>query len=451
MFKKIALLFIAILVIYTLLPDSDLTSGAELWITEEGSGVAAEDNLFNALAGLTVSPDKNMATSGMQLIAAANRTLAEFLESEKHLESGSKPAFDEYWANPALVPTEGVLILCDPRAQDCRDIWLSQNDTVQQLLAENEILLNRYRELKNYQEYHNTLVVDVRSPIPDFSTLMTLGRLYGTGIALRFIHGETSAALKELNSDMAFVRRLFSQADMLIIKMVALSMLKHDLYVYATLMDVRPDEIYLFDEIPALTAMESSLEKPAKYEFQMNMNLAREINEYPELITGKHGLPAWLPFPLYRMNHSINLIHHALNYNLEKSRLPAGEFYRQFSAKNESEDLKPGWLSYLYNPIGCILFTLSLPDFSKYIIRIHDMNGLISMINLKRHIKREKPEPDEIEAYVKQAKKKYFNPYTGGHFDWSPGEQTLSFQSPGSEFMINKLVIDFADRDAEKK
>jgi hypothetical protein len=143
------------------------------------------------------------------------------------------------------------------------------------------------------------------------------------------------------------------------------------------------------------------------------------------------------------------MIYHGFNKNLEKSRLPANEFYEQFSGEDEKQELKPGWLSYVYNPIGCILFTLSLPDLSKYIIRIHDVDGLISMINLKLHIKRENINPAETGNYVKQVKEKYYNPYTREQFDWNPGEQSLSFQGPGSDFVANKLNIVFKEPPKE--
>ncbi len=450
MFIKIALLFLVFLAIYLILPDAHLSPDAELWMAQETKPVSDKNNLFNALAGLTVAADENMITAGISQIQAANIMLAEFLKSDQHLQTGATPEFDVHWTDPALVPTEGVIILCEPRAQDCRDIWMSQKDTIEQLLVENKILLNRYQELQTYHEYRNTLTIDIRSPIPDFSTFMTLNRLYGTGIALRYMTKKPAAALIELKNDMAFLRGLISQADTMIIKMVALSMLKHDLYLYASLMDTRPEEIYLFDEIPSLTELERSIEEPIKYEFRMNMSLAHEIKTYPKLITVDLGVPAWLPFPLYRVNHSINMIHAALENTLHKSRLSASEFNQQpFSVQNDNREFKPGWLSYMYNPIGCILFSISIPDFNKYIIRIHDMDGLISMINLKRNIKRENLGPGDIEKYLKQAKNKYFNPYTGQNIDWNPGEQTLSFQSPGSDFVNNKLNLVFVETPEE--
>ena len=445
MFKKLALLFLVILTVYLLLPDVDLSQGSKQWIAQESVPLAEHDNLFNAIAGLTVAADENMTASGINQINAANIKLTEFLNSEENLQSGNSPDFDSHWTTPALVPTEGINILCDPRAQDCREIWLSQKNTIEQLINENGILLNRYQDLKQYPEYRNTLLTDVRSPVPDYSILMSLNRLHGAGIALRYSDPERAATLTDLNNDIAFLRRLISQADTLIIKMVALSMLKHDLYLYSSLMDTRPDEIYLFDELPALTSEERSIEEPIKYEFRMNTNLIYEIKTYPQLITGDLGVPYWLPFPMFRANHSINMVQKVLNKNLKNNQKTAIEFYQRYSVQNNGSEFKPGWLSYLYNPIGCILFSISIPDYSKYIIRIHDMDGLISMINLKRHIKRENLGPDDIEEYVKEMKNKYLNPYTGEHIDWNPGEQTLSIRSPGSDFITNKVNIIFPE------
>ena len=446
MFRKIALLLLVSLTIYLILPEVHLSPDAVLWMTQESNPGSDKNNLFNAITGLTVAADENMITAGTRQVHAANIKLAEFLKSDEHLQTGAKPKIDIHWTSPALVPTEGVIILCEPRAQDCRDIWMSQKDTIEQLLVENKILLIRYLDLQTYHEYQNTLAIDIRSPFPDYSTLMTLNRLYGAGVALRYMTEEPAAALIELKNDMAFLRRLISLADTMIIKMVALSMLKHDLYIFASLMDTRPTEIYLFNAVPFLTEPERSFEEAIKYEFRMNANLANEIKTYPQLITGDIGVPAWLPFPLYRVNHSINMIHTALANSLHKSRLSAIEFNQlSNSDHNDIREFKPGWMSYMYNPIGCILFSISIPDFNKYIIRIHDMDGLISMINLKRHIKHENLGPGDVEKYLKQAKNRYFNPYTGQNMDWNPGEQSLSFQSPGNDFVNNKLGLVFEE------
>lgn len=442
MLKKISLVFLILLGTYLLLPDVDVSSGAASWLSGDIPAITGQDNLFTTLVGLTVPANANANVEGARLINSANSTLDKFLTSADRAQDDMQPQYDDHWVKPDLVVTEGVNQLCDPRIKDCREIWTSQTDTIRQLAIDNTVLLQRYLELQHYPLYQTTLRADVHSPLPDFSTVMALNRLYGATLAVRVITGETGTALIDLRNDMNFIRRFILQADTLIAKMVALSMLKHDVYLYAAFMDIIPATSRLFEEVSLLTQQEASLEKPVQYEFRMNANLAHQIKSSPQQFASDLPAPAWLPFPLFRVNHSINLIHHAFSSVLEESRLPAPEFYlRQLDAKDKHLRLRPGWLSYAYNPIGCILFTLSIPDLGKYITRIHDMNGLITMVNLKRSIYNENIKATGIVEYLHKVKNTYFNPYTQGSIAWNPGEQVLSFNSPGLEPAANKLTL----------
>ncbi len=444
MLKKLALVLMLLITVYLVIPDSDLSSGAVDWMMGRQPLSGEQDNLFNGLAGLTVAAEQDFIKSGTQLVQAANTQLAIFLEAAHHLQSGARPDFDKHWYQPALRVTEGVNILCEPRNQDCRNIWISQKDTIFSLQKDNQVLLQRYDKLQNLSTYHTTLAADIRSPQPDYATLMAINRLLGAAIATRFLTGEPEPALAMLNQDIHFLRGLLAKADTLIAKMIALAMLKHDLYIYASLMDAPGELTYLFEDIRPLNEEERSFYSPILYEFRMNTNLAEEIKTYPELITGDLGVPAWLPFPLFRKNHTINMLQETFNEILERSRIPASSFHQYLQQKPQREEgLQPGWMDYVYNPIGCILFSLSLPDFDKYIVRMHDTQGLINMINLKLDIRKNGVKPESLSDYVHEARKIFSEPYTGKAFEWDPVERSLSFTSPDGINIRNSLQLSF--------
>ena len=55
------------------------------------------------------------------------------------------------------------------------------------------------------------------------------------------------------------------------------------------------------------------------------------------------------------------------------------------------------------NPIGTILLEVARPALGPYAARLHDLNGLITLVNLKRAIRVAGVEPAGLEAFVLQA------------------------------------------------
>ena len=449
MFKSILVLFLVAFSIYTFLPDVDYAPGAAEWLSQTPSEIPDEDNLFYVITGFTAAEDKNPYKEGKRMVDAANHALRLFVASGANLEKNSVPEFGAKWSNPDITATEDINVLCDPRFKECLDTWISQKDTIEKSAVDNILLLRRYKDLYGYKYYQNKLAVDFRSPIPDLTNLMDIHRLHGLKIVLRFLEGKHVEAIQRINMDIEFTRRLMTQADTMIVKMVALSMLKYDLYLYATLMNTRENvDYYLFNEIPMLTQEEQSFEKAVKYEFLMNAKLIDEINRYPQTYFGDFSFPDWLPFPLFRKNHSTNMVYNAFRHVLDESNQSANEYYiSNVNNPGNNEDIRPDWLSYVYNPIGSILFSVSVPDFNKYITRMHDMDCLIILINLKRMIMIEKIGENDIENYLNTVSKEFSDPYTRKNINWDPINNTLWIQNPFDENITTRMTVPFRNEN----
>jgi len=442
--KIFVILFLVILAVYLCLPDIDKIDDINKFDMETTEQIPDQNNLFDAIVGFTVEPGKFPLSEGARLIRMANLDLDAYLKSGMLAHENTKPHFDPHWENPALTASDDINLLCDPRMKACLDIWLAQQQTIENSLLENAVLLNRYQQMQQYTMYHNGLTPDIRIPIPELSSFIAINRLYGIMYAILYLSGGHEAALSALKRDVKFVRRLLQQANTMLVKMIALSMLKHDLYIYETLMDVPAKDNYFSEYIPMLTAEERSFLSPVKYEFNVNKKLVTEIKEYPDIYLHEFYYPEWLPFPMLKKNHSINMLFKAFDAILEDSKLSADEFYRLASNNpDRKQKLKPDWLSFIYNPIGSILLSVSLPDFDKYIIHMHDMDGLITLVNLKQKIKRENISSDSINAYLEENRKNFSNPYTGESIHWDNLEQTLWTENPFSAYVTNKINLNF--------
>ena len=440
--KSFVITFLAAMIIYLCLPDTRLLDGIDKFDINSVNQIPDNNNLFNAIAGFTSAPGKFPLSEGARLVRMANQSLEEFSKSGKAADEYPGPVFDPHWQKPALKASDDINLLCDPRMRTCLDIWEAQQQIIENSLLENAVLLSRYQQMQQYTAYYNGLSPDIRSPIPELSSLISINRLYGIMYAMLYLSGSHEAAVSGLNRDIIFVRRLLQQANTMLVKMVALSMLKHDMYVYETLMDVPATNNYFSETIPPLSREERSFQKPLAYEFTMNKKLVMEIKKYPQVYLREFYYPDWLPFPVFKENHSINMLFRAFNTVMQESKLPANEFYQLVSTSPDRlQKLKPNWLACIYNPIGSILFSVSMPDFDKYIIRMHDMDGLITMINLKQKIKRENISRDDINSFLEKNRVKYSNPYTGQSIHWDNLEQTLWTDSPFNGFSTNKISL----------
>lgn len=442
--KNFVITFLVILTVYLCLPDIGQIEDINKFDMGPAEKIPDQNNLFNAIVGFTAEPGKFPLSEGARLIRMANLGLYEYLKSGRQTGESTRPDLDPYWENPALAASDDINVLCDPRMKSCLDIWLAQQRTIENSLIDNAVLLGRYQQMQQYTAYHNELTPDIRSPIPQLSSFIAINRLYGIMCAMLYLSGDHEAALSALGRDIEFVRRLLRQANTMLVKMVALSMLKHDLYIYETLMDIPVTDNYFSENIALLSAEERSFMEPVKYEFNVNKKLVAEIKEYPDIYLREFYYPGWMPFPMLKKNHSINMLFKAFDSVLEESELPADEFYRLAGGKpDRKQQLKPDWFSFIYNPIGSILFSVSLPDFDKYIIRMHDMDGLITLINIKQKIKRENISENSIIAYLEENRNKYSNPYTGDSIHWNNLEQTLWTESPFSDHVTNKISLSF--------
>ena len=138
------------------------------------------------------------------------------------------------------------------------------------------------------------------------------------------------------------------------------------------------------------------------------------------------------------------MVHAAFASVLRDSQLSAHDWFTQQILLPERRMLLvPRWWSYVYNPVGSILFSNSLPDFDKYIMRIHDLDALIIMVNLKRTMRQQHIAPTAVKDYLRHNAHLYADPYTGGPINWNEKDQILWLQSPGNNYTNIELQMKF--------
>ncbi len=96
------------------------------------------------------------------------------------------------------------------------------------------------------------------------------------------------------------------------------------------------------------------------------------------------------------------------------------------------------WIS---NPVGTILVSTAQPDFGRYATRLHDLRGLISLVNLKRSVRKAGIAEDKLAEYLSAEGARFADPYTGKPMSWNSETRTLYFTSPQPHRGYHRLPL----------
>lgn len=417
------LLLLSYIGIINLLPDEELSSGAAAWLASDSTVPPKEENSHYLLWGLEAPADVSMWEYGeavVENIVQSDAPPSDFSNYESYLPDG----FD----NGARINTVGMGMLCELSQDYCLDVYRSGVDA---LLAQgdNALLLERYREMSALQHYHSVEPMDAYT-IPPFSPLTDGQRLRHVYIASRYLNGERAAALGELASDLRFSRMLMAEADTLIVRMVAIKMVASDLYLYSQLME-QPDAgavLQTVAELAPLSREERDIEMLLQGELRFTANAFSQLEDEQIGLFGEGGVLSYLEGMLpVRQSRLINLNYAYFKKMAELSELPPSQVEARYNSATEELFSEPGVLDYLYDPITSVLLGIAIPDLSHYVLRHHDLNGLIRLVKLKGEIIGKSVPVEDLESYITAS------PYASAYLQemaairWNSEQQTLSY------------------------
>lgn len=397
-----------------------------------------ELNLFNPIAGFGVAEGKNPAEEGYAAITRVNELLAAPGPSDEE-KLGDKVR--RAWVVSKLTVGDDENILCSPKDDGCVARLWSGRDELRALASAHQTLLDRYRGLADFTDYRMELHPHVEMPLPEFRTLRATHRLWLGMQAASYSHG-ASGALDAVLGDLRFLRRVLAQADDLLTKMVVADMVVEDLHVFAAIMD---REGALLDEFPALESLsgqEASLESALRSEFRFSTSAFLTLDNRPETYDNL-GLPRWLGAvglrPLFKPNRSVNSAHRCWEQVRAATRLKPVDVLARGSAETE-KGCEFRWTEWISNPLGTTIVSIAQPDLSHYAARLHDLRGLITLVNLKRSIRRAGIAEDQLAKYLSTAGSRFTDPYLG-KLVWKSETRTLYFTSPQPRRGYNHLPL----------
>jgi hypothetical protein len=157
-------------------------------------------------------------------------------------------------------------------------------------------------------------------------------------------------------------------------------------------------------QIKTLSNSELDMGTIFDYEFKYGMSLFDQAEE--------EGIGNFIENLLYQPNASKNINYEYSTMRLKKvSALSAEAFYQQATGQNQQVEFTSpfNWSpTTLYNPMGKLLISYTIPAYNDYIARAHDLNGMIHLLKLKIELTLNPTQ--NIEQLINQSK--YTNPYT---------------------------------------
>lgn len=278
-------------------------------------------------------------------------------------------------AAPAATLTLPGDELCSLGASGCLQGWRAEPGKLQALLTTHAELLLRYEKLLTLRDYRSLSQPVMDEPMPSYMALLK-GNQLRSAIALALIEEKRNTeAMALFENDIRQLRSWLTRADNLILKMTLVRMLAQDLDGLAVL--------YRAGLLPrpalqkTLSVEERSLEAAMRREFASVANGLAEMVDHPEM-GGKLGGNAWKLWLLFKPRMSINDSLPLYMRVAENSRLDAPSFVRRLTEPGPDPISN---FRRVRNPIGNILVAVAVPDFNRYLARLHDLDAKFILLN----------------------------------------------------------------------
>lgn len=428
----IALLALFVIGCWRLIPDEDLRPEAQK-LLERKIELPLEQNLVFALWGFEANPEQDSYATGREIVSAIAKVEAQpninvELDDYKPM-LGRKPLRFE------TVPRR----YCAETAKSCLAAFREADAELQKEAIEYSAYLDRYHRLRNYPQLVEAVPKSLKVPFLRWSGLLHISELVDAQIVRDASRSQARAhAVSELAAEIVLWKRIATQADLLITKMVGATVLQRKFRLASELLSQYPEiaaknEAMLAAITAPLSLADISMRRVLEGEFVFSASYIRSGDKNLIETEIKEGNDwagkAIFALGAFKRNATINRYYANLH--------DAGEFYSQssnlvveneasFRAKNEQFDpFSPSAI--FYNPIGKVLASVGNTNWGDYAFRMHDLAGYSRLLDLQRGAAVQRISREQIPAFLAAAGKDLADPYTGQPMQWDAVTGKLSF------------------------
>jgi hypothetical protein len=414
----IGLLFFGFFATFHVWPDEARLPQAQQWMQTPAPTVAEIENVYFTMLGFGVPLEQDAHEAGVTWARQMVDIVHNYRSSGKEVKI--LPVLEQA-STADMRPLDDV---CAWETEDCFNVLAENLGTEQMRLGEWQGWLNRYRSMYLRPRFEEIMPQELFVPTPPFAQIMKVQRLLHTELGILYHHQQFIEAQTKLAQDLDYSRMLLRDARTILSKMVAVRMYAQVLHVYSAFLDVTtvPPEVLqvvleAITAIAPLNAAELSLQQTLRSEFEMVAWMyALYPNSHDLSAVDENSIYTWItPFLPFKRNATINRVYHTYHNNVLHSESEHGADY------SASQPMPTVW-EWLYNPIGTTLNQIATPDFSRYSMRLHELNGLIALLKLKAYIRANNIPASELKQAPYQT-----HPHSGKPLHWDSDKRVLRY------------------------
>jgi hypothetical protein len=316
-----------------------------------------------------------------------------------------------------------------------------------EVLRDHAAYLARYRAMRDKARFVNLFEPkSPEDPLPSFFEITQAQRLSLLGAGRRFQAGDRAGAVRELEQEAAFYRRMARDSVSLIDKMIAFAMLDRIALFSAELARRMPrGEAALWKRLESLlgplTREELDVLPSVRREYSQTVRLMQDRNYVRPSEAAWEGLaylgltkPWWNPVApyLYRPHQTANWYAARCRILLSVGERPSTEFFTALTtAKERARTVDPGPVaSVIFNPAGWRHQYAQGCESADYIARAHGRAGVQTLSRLFVKLRAagiSKPE-DVVAALAGPLGQAHPDPFTGKPMLFYSSSGTIGFE-----------------------
>lgn len=293
--------------------DEPIDPGLQTLISQQKGQVSPESNLYLALLGFGHGADQPPHVAGQRIreyMAARPDADEKIFDEIDTLVRPIKFAHEKEFREAEEV----LWFVCRPEGNqglDCLGVLKDTDVKYPQLLKDNRPLLERYRQLRRYEDYGHVLFHYYS--ISTGQTLFKAQWLFCLDVMRVYSRGDTAGAVRELAADIRFLRNGLAHAENQLDKAILAGLLGRDLallrsLVYASGSKLKPFSAELRQAVLPLSREETSISGLMPVEMALYQVVIRSAKRqlwkgqdpYAE-VTGASGEARLFPEPGWRL------------------------------------------------------------------------------------------------------------------------------------------------------
>jgi hypothetical protein len=329
----------------------------------------------------------------------------------------------------------GAELLCTPESADCLELLRARPDSVDALVEDNRVLLERYDELQRTPGLADAFgQLFFISPNVHFGVVMDTQRVRLSEVAALVLRGRSAEAARLLEADAAFFRRWLAQSGSLLAKMLAARGLARDLLLAAEISrgapSLTPEASGVLARVAApLGSAERGFAPILRHEAWSFMGRIDRLVADPRTTSKVFG-PATPLLPeiagrTLRRNDTLNrmvAVHRA--WEALDGADSIGIVAAIDAASAERVRLSERDWTAIYNFAGRSILAEDAVDIARYVKRLRDLDALAAASRCVVRLHAARVPREAAAVFVAQ---ECANPLTGKSLTWDAGRNLLGF------------------------